>query len=60
MSQNNHHLAIDLLKREIDNITKAMVVKEQQVADLVYQLEEFKLSQQELIESIQKLGEDNA
>lgn len=52
----NHTVALNILRNSVDDLTLQITTTEAQIAQRVYQLEELKLTQQELIESIKHLG----
>jgi hypothetical protein len=54
-----HTLAIDILKNEVDKLTKQIMAKEQLIATTVLEAEELQSIQNEIIESIKHLGGNN-
>lgn len=54
-----HTQAIDILKNEVDKLTRQIMQKEQLIATTVSEAEELQSIQNELIESIKHLGANN-
>lgn len=55
-----HVLVINILKRELDNLTTQILPIEEEITQLCYQVEELKSTQNQIIESIKELGANNA
>lgn len=55
----SHTQALEILKNEVDNLTKQIVRKEQLIATTVSEAEELQSIQNEIIESIKHLGASN-